>query len=385
MARPPEAIEALACALMSVYRDLGLRPLINAWGTVTAVGGSLLAPEVLDAMREAAGAYVDLHALQARAGERIAAALDVEAACVTAGAAAGLTVATAAAMTRDHPEQRARLPRASGLPDECLMLRGHRNRYDTAVAVAGARVVEVEDATGASVEELRRALSDRTALLLWMAEARSLPGSPPLAEVAAVLHEHGIPLVVDAAAEVPPRALVRQMLDEGADLVVLSGGKEVRGPQSSGMILGRRELVAACAAVAYPHHGVARGMKTDKETIVGLVAAVELFARRDEAAEQAARERMVSELVAGLAGCVDLRVRRHVLERPGIQPASIPRAYVRPLHATAAAVAERLRSGDPAVVVGVDGDEIALNPQCLTPEQVPVVVQAVIRACVLVS
>ena len=340
-----------------------------------------MAPEVLEAMRDAAGAFVDLHDLQRRAGDRIATALGVEAACVTAGAAAGLTVAAAASMTRDRPERRSQLPDAAGLPAECLMLRAHRNRYDTAIAAAGARVVDIGTEAAVTIDQVRAAITDRTAMMLFMAEAEHVPGSLALVEVAALMHERGVPVVMDAAAELPPRSGVLRMLEDGADLVVLSGGKEIRGPQSSGMILGRRELIDACTAVAYPNHGIGRGMKTDKETIVGLVAAVELFVRRDEAAVQRERERMVDEIVAALASDPRLRARRHMLTNPGIQPALIPRAYVRPLQLSAGEVAQRLREADPGVVVGVDGDELAVNPQCLTAEQVAVVVRSILRAC----
>ncbi|MCT1478087.1 aminotransferase class V-fold PLP-dependent enzyme [Microbacterium sp. p3-SID336] len=362
---------------MGVYQDLGLQPLINAWGTVTAVGGSLMAPQVLDAMREAAGAFVDLHALQRRAGERIADALEVDAACVTAGAAAGLVVA-AAACAEEAAEQR---PPDDGRPGECLMLRAHRNRYDAAVTAAGLRVVEVGSGDEVTAEELRAAVTDRTALLLFMAEAEGVAGSLPLEIVAAVMRERGVRVVVDAAAELPPRTGLARRFAAGADLVVVSGGKEIGGPQSSGMILGGVELIDRCTALAYPHHGIGRAMKTDKETIVGLMTAVELFARRDESARFAEWERRNDELLRGLRGVSGLEARRHLLTRPGIQPASIPRVYVRPLHRTAAEVAAALRTGDPAIVVGVDGDDLALNPQCLSPAQVQPLLRAVIAAC----
>lgn len=371
----------IACVSMGVYADLGVRPLINAWGTVTVVGGSLMDPRVLDAMREASTAFVDLPALQRHAGERIAKLLGVDAACVTSGAAAGLTLAAAACMTRGNPDRRAQLPDTTGLRDECLMLRVHRNRYDRAVSLSGIRVRDVAGDTDLTIDDVRAAVTDRTAMFLYMAEAETIPGSLPLRKIARVMHEHGIPVIVDAAAELPPVSGIGRRLSDGADLLVLSGGKEIGGPQSSGMILGDTELVGECAAHAYPHHGIGRGMKTDKETIVGLVTAVGLFVQRDEPARVIEWERMVAEMVAALGARDDLRVRRHVLTEPGIQPAAIPRAYVLPLRASATEVADRMLAGDPAVVVGIDGAEIALNPQCLTPKQVPLVVRAVAEAC----
>lgn len=363
---------------MSVYEDLGVRPLINAWGTVTAVGGSLMAPEVLEAMREASTAFVDLHALQRRAGERIASLLSADAACVTSGAAAGLTVSAAACMTRQAPDRRAQLPVTTGLSDECLMLRSHRNRYDKAASMSGIRILEVG---GTSIDDVRASISDRTTMFLYMAESEDVPGSLPLSVIAAVMHEHRIPVVVDAAAELPPRSNIRRYLGEGADLLVISGGKEIRGPQSSGMILGGAELIAQCAAHAYPHHGIGRGMKTDKETIVGLVKAVELFTLRDEGALFAQWERAVDDIVNALGANGDIRVRRHTPVEPGIQPTVIPRAYITPVRRSSEEVAELLLAGDPAVAVGIDRADIAINPQCLTADQIPLVIRAIEGAC----
>ncbi|GIT79724.1 hypothetical protein LLS1_13930 [Leifsonia sp. LS1] len=357
---------------MGIYDELGITPLINAWGTVTAVGGSLMAPAVVDAMREASEAFVDLHLLHRRAGVEIARMLGVEAACVTSGAAAGITIAAAASAGLGGEADR------PVLRDECVILRAHRSRYDRAVTVAGLRIVEVA-AHGAS--DLRAAVHVRTALVLYVAEAEHAPGSLPLDVVAGALEGTGVPLAVDAAAELPPRSNLRRFLDRGADLVIVSGGKEIRGPQSSGLILGRQDLIAACTAIGFPNHGIGRGMKTDKETIAGLVRAVDLYVRRDEAAQFRAWDRMVEQIVGTLDAHPLLHARRHRLREAGIQPASIPRAYVTAPALPAEELAARLRAGDPAVAVGVDGDAIAINPQCLEPDQVPALIRAIVGAC----
>lgn len=359
---------------MGIYDELGVAPLINAWGTVTAVGGSLMASEVVEAMREASLSFVDLHLLHGRAGEEIARLFGVEAACVTSGAAAGLTIAAAASRACGADGG------ASAIRDECVILRAHRSRYDQAVAIAGTRIVEVSSDAAADADDLRAALTPRTALVLYLAEAEEAPGSLALRAVAEVLAGTGVPLVVDAAAELPPRSNLRRFLDGGADLVIVSGGKQIRGPQSSGLILGRADLIARCTALCFPNHGIGRGMKTDKETIAGLVRAVDLYVRRDERAEQREWDRMVAELVEALDAHPLLRARRHTLSEPGIQPAAIPRAYVATLGTPAAEVAARLRAGDPAVAVGVDGEELAINPQCLDPRQLPALVRAIERA-----
>lgn len=364
---------------MGVYEDLGVRPLINAWGTVTAVGGSLMAPEVLEAMREASTAFVDLHELHRKAGRHIAASFGVDAACVSSGAAAGLTIAAAACLTRSKPECRGQLPDTTGLPDECVMLASHRNRYDRSILASGARIVELS--ASPTIDELRMAVSDRTAMFLYLAESESVPESLSLSAIGAAMSELGVPVVVDAAAELPPRSNLVRYLRQGADLVLVSGGKEIRGPQSSGLILGDSELIAECTAHSFPNHGIGRGMKTDKETIVGLVKAVDLYIQRDEDAQLWVWHGMVDEIVASLSFHPHVRARGGTLRSPGIQPAVIPRAYLTPLRRSAEEVAARLRAGDPAVVVGLVEGELAVNPQCLTPEQIPMLIQAVGGAC----
>src|SRR4051812_4481749 len=172
---------------VGVYEDLGVRPLINGWGTVTAVGGSLMSPEVMEAMREASTAFVDLHELHRKAGASIASDLGVAAACVTSGAAAGLTIAAAACMTLGVPERRLQLPDTTGLPDECLIGSRHRNRYDRAVSVSGARLVELPAWPAATIDDVRRAVTGRTAMFLYLAESESVPGLPSFSAVAAVM------------------------------------------------------------------------------------------------------------------------------------------------------------------------------------------------------
>jgi L-seryl-tRNA(Ser) seleniumtransferase len=366
---------------MNIYEELGVRPLINAWGTVTAVGGSRMAPSVIEAMREASASFVDLHALHQRAGEAIATMLGVDAACVTSGAAAGITIAAAACMTRGHADRRTRLPDTSGMPNECLMLRAHRNRYDRAASLSGVRMAEVAGSLAPTIDDVRASVTERTALFLYMAESASVPGSLALSNVVAVLRESAIPVVVDAAAELPPNSSLTDYINQGADLVLISGGKEIRGPQSSGMILGESALIAECIAHCFPNHGIGRGMKTDKETIAGLVRAVELFVRRDEHAEFAAWERMVDEIVVVLDAEPSLHARRGFPRGPGIQPMVIPRAYVAPLRRPAQDAVARLWAGDPAVAVGVDGGELAINPQCLNPDEVPMLIDALVKAC----
>jgi L-seryl-tRNA(Ser) seleniumtransferase len=365
---------------MGVYEELGVKPMINAWGTITKVGGSRMHPDVLEAMTEASRSFVDIHVLLDRAGQAIARMIGVEAAAITSGASAGLAIAAAACLARTDPARILQLPDTTSMPDEALVLKAHRVLYDQALRLTGVRMVEVGVASFASLEQVEAAISERTAMFFYSAESASSRGSLPLAEIAAILKPHHIPLIVDAAAELPPKSNLTAFLDAGADLVVFSGGKEIRGPQSSGLILGDQEKIGWCRANSYPEHNVGRSMKVDKETIVGLVKAVELFTQRDY--DQIYRDwgRMVDSLVEALGEVTGLEVRRGLPTQPGIQPADIPRAYCRPHHTTAAVLQQRLREGQPAVLAGVEGDELALNPQTLDVEEIPAVAAAVIAA-----
>jgi L-seryl-tRNA(Ser) seleniumtransferase len=364
---------------MTIYEQIGVRPVLNAWGTVTRAGGSRMDPRVLDAMAEASRHFVDMGELHAAASAEVARLLGSEAGCITCGAAAGLTIATAACIAGTDPARVLQLPDTSGMRDEVIVLKSHRILYDQAVRLAGARFVEVGVTSSARIDQVLAAVTDRSAMLLYVAEAVPLRGSLPLSEITAALRGTGIPVVVDAAAELPPMRNLRAFFDDGADLVVFSGGKELRGPQSSGVILGRSELVAACAANAFPEYGVGRALKTDKETIAGLVRAVELFVERDEDADHARWERMTRRMVAAIGEHPSCEAREGYPTEPGVQPAGIPRAYISAT-VPAADLLVRLRAATPAVIASLDGDELVLNPQCLADDELEAVIAAVLSA-----
>lgn len=209
-------------------------------------------------------------------------------------------------------------------------------------------------------------MGERTAFLFFAAESAAVRGSLPFADLARVAHRAGVPVLVDAAAELPPVENVTSFLDQGADLVVFSGGKEVRGPQSSGFVAGSEQYIRCCDANAFPNHALGRTMKMDKETIVGLVRAVELWAERDYAEVQAEWEAMVDDLLAALTKLPGVVAERGYPTEPGIQPTVVPRAYVRHATLSAAELRDRLRARPRSVAVGVEGGRLAVNPQCLT-------------------
>lgn len=355
---------------MDIYEQLGVRKLINACGPLTRFGGSLMPSEVMDAVAEANRAFVDIEELQRKAGERIAQLLGVEAALVTAGAAAGLALAAAACMAGADPFKARQLPDTTGMKDEIVILRCHRIHYDQAVRLAGARFVEVGYADWSTLEDVQPFVHDQTAAILYVAKAETVAGSVPLAEIIALGHSRNVPVIVDAADELPPMTNLRRFVAMGADLVLFSGGKDLRGPQASGLIVGKKALVEACAVHNCPNYGVGRPMKVAKETIIGLLKAIELYLQQDFDAEMRAWERKRDYLVEQLSTLSHVRVSPHQPIAPG-SPASyyLPAVYItideRRLGLTVDQVIDQLREGEPGIVVDRSETGIVLRIQMM--------------------
>ena len=273
--------------MSNIYERLGVRRLINARGTHTRLGGTLMRPEVVAAMQEAAGAYVVLDELQDRASEVIARATGAEAGMVTGGAEAGILFGTAAILAGTDPARIAQLPDTTGMKDEAIMHRAHRNGYDHAVRAAGARIVDVGYGSSTLPYQLKAAINDRTALVVYLMSPWASRGALSLAETCEIAHEANVPVLVDAAAMLPPHTSLTRFIAEGADLVTFSGGKGLMGPQSSGILAGRADLIRAARVNASPYHSVGRSAKAAKEDIVGLIVALESYMQRDHDADQA--------------------------------------------------------------------------------------------------
>jgi D-glucosaminate-6-phosphate ammonia-lyase len=323
---------------MDAYARFGVPTVINACGTVTRLGAGMMHPEVLAAMAEAAGSSVDMLQLQAGASRVIAQSTGAAAGIVTCGASAALLVGAAACLTGLDPARMNALPEVPEGRCEFIVVRSQRNMYDRALRVAGVRLIEVGIAdrySGAGVRdatawEIEAAIGPRTAAICWLAQPMSLP---PLPEVARVAREHGVPVLVDAAAQLPPRANLRRFIEEGADLVAFSGGKAIGGPQASGILCGRADLVSAAlvqmldldvlpqqwrappefAPLAQmrglPQHGIGRSCKAGKEEIIGLLVALERFVAADEAAQYAEWRGTLEAIVAAAGNPNGVRFR----------------------------------------------------------------------------
>jgi L-seryl-tRNA(Ser) seleniumtransferase len=327
---------------------------------------------------------VDLHELHRAAGRRIAELVGVEAAHVSACASAGITLMAAACMAGKDQAKIARLPATSGMKNRFIVHRAHRNPFDHALQVAGGEFLEI----AAAVSELERALGDDKVAAVYYTYAWFCAGEAlPLREVAEVAHRYGVPVIVDAAGQVPPAENLSRFVAEGADLVVFSGGKSIRGPQSSGVILGGKDLIEACALNDSPHvECIGRGMKAAKEEIVGLVKAIELYLRKDHAAEMAVWEQRVSVIKRILETMEGIRAERAVPVGVGYLIPYVAVAWdERELGATHEQVAQRLREQEPRIVVrlvdartpGVERPQIWIHVHSLQEGEEVIVAQRV--------
>jgi len=393
----------------TVFDELGVAELVNAAGTKTRFGGTRLRAEAADAMRDATDSFVRISDLQARASKLISEVTHAEAGYVVTGASAALTVGAAACLATDDFGVMSRLPDTHGIADEIIMARAHRTAYDHALRLAGATIVDVGTSdrnlgtasANVNLWEYEDAIGADTTAIAYIAKPAT---EPPLEDVVDLAHDHSLPVIVDAAAELPPKTNLSRFVDVGADLVAFSGGKAIRGPQATGVLAGRRELIRSVALQqldmdvvsslwdppseffddeppdAVPRHGVGRGMKVGREELVGLIRAIELFREEDEegllskwqerAARMADRLRQKSGVSVAITG--------------SDEPTEVSSAFVRLDRSVAGldaqGLARRLRNESPPVVVdytnsGTEG--VTLNPMCLTDEEVEYVINRI--------
>lgn len=375
------------------YESLGVRRRINAAGALTRLGGAVMAPEVMAAMASASRASVDIGELQDAASSRIAEATGAEAGLVTTGAAAALTLAAAASIARWDVARMAALPHAEGFPRDILIPRTHRTGYAHALAASGARLVDIghnDRGTGAGVRgleawEIETALTPSVVAMAFSVNAVSIVDLPT---AIAVCRTNNIPLIVDAAAQLPPKENLRRFIAMGVDLVAFSGGKALGGPQASGILAGRRDLVASALLQqldmdvapetwvpprlvdranlrGVPHHGIGRGFKAGKEEIVGLLTALDRFVKADDAADNAILEARLKKIAAALPVLSGLDVRLVSAQQTGRVP------VLEIAVADALTVSARLQRGDPPVHLSerhAARGVLTLDPQVLLPE-----------------
>lgn len=372
---------------MGIYKRLGVRPVINAAGDLTRLGGTLLEPEVVEAMVEAAAGFVKIEELQERAGATIARATGAEAGYVTSGAAAGLALGVAACLVGEDLDRMRALPDTSGFPRRRVAIQAsHCTDYERMFTLCGAALAVCEGEAGL-VAALGRGDVAAVAFVHERAER-----DVPVERTVALAHAHGLPVIVDAAAALPPPENLRRYSAAGADLVAFSGGKALHGPQASGILCGRADLIRSVALQhqdmdvhprllgrPVPGHGFGRPMKVGKEEIAGLVAALELYQRRDHAAERRrwdADMRQIADALADLPGVTA----RYTFPLPNRRP--LPCAMIELDEAvvgrTAAEAILALEAGEPPIVLRdqwIDRGALMVYPSNLRPGEAAIVAE----------
>lgn len=377
---------------MSIYDRFGVRTIINAKGPSTRLSGGFLDPDVAAAMTEAATYCVEMTELHAGASKVIAEITGAEAGLVTSGAAAGLLLGTAACITGLDPGKMARLPDSGGMKNEVVMVRSQRNFYDHAVRTTGARIVEVglpDRYAGAGVRdaepwEIADAITEKTAAVFYVAGGGS---QPALTEVARVAHKAGVPVIVDAAGQLPPASNLKRFLQEGADLVAFSGGKAIGGPQSSGILAGKRDLIASAVLQhldldiyweqwappkdyidkdrlrGAPQHGIGRPCKVGKEIVVGLLVALQKFVAETDESRTRRFQAIIQRLHAAMEGVDHARV--------ALTSGAVPKLelhLVKDAPRTAMELCIELERGNPSVHADpsrVKAGIVSFSPWCL--------------------
>jgi L-seryl-tRNA(Ser) seleniumtransferase len=346
------ASRAIAAAPKSAQRDyfkeLNVRPFINAAGTFTTLTASLMWPEVVEAMNYASKTFVPLNDLQEAAGMRIAELIGCEAAMITSGAAAALTVGTAACVAGKNPDWIKRIPDLSGtgMKSEVIVQKSHRYGYDHAVRNCGVKIIEVETA-----DELERAVTEKSAMMLFFNDADP-KGKIKIEEFVALGKKHNIPTFNDAAADVPPTENLSKYTKMGFDLVTFSGGKGMRGPQSAGLLLGRKDLIAAARLNCSPNSdSIGRGMKVNKEEMVGMMVAVEMYLKRDAEAEWKEWERRAKLITESVAKVPAVKAEIHVPPIANHVPTVRLTWEKAALPLTADEARKQLREGKPSIEI----------------------------------
>ena len=361
----------------ALYQRLGISPVINAASSITRLGGTRTRPETLELMAQAARVMVNIDDLNRAAGREVARLVGAEAGFVCSGAAGGLLLQAAACIAGNDPVKMRQLPNTDGLKNEIVIHTMHRFPYDQAYRAAGAKMVEFGDYLYSHPWQLEGAINERTAAVAYLCSPFSSERVMPLERVCEIAHAHDLPVIVDAASMLPPRENLYRYLRAGADMVVHSGGKGVRGPQGSGILVGRGDLIEAATLQASPAQFLGRGMKVAKEEIIGLVASLAAFVEEDEEAEMKAYRALVQPVVDALVELPGLSVTLEHDKENYLIPCAVIRFtddWRGPSRDTVAAAMEQ---GDPQVYLHQLGGprQLAVDPLNLTEEEVEIVIR----------
>lgn len=347
---PSSSFAAARKSRRNVYEELGIRPVINFRGTMTTLGASRQAPELFEAQAEAAGQFIVLEELKDAIGERLATLIGSEAALVSTGTAGAMAIGTYACVAGSDRDKIRRLPDVTGMKSEVVIQKIHRNGYDHAVRSAGVKIVEVE-----GLEELKNALNSNTAMIYHLGGTTGdweWEGHVELEDVLPAAKKAGVPVMVDAANMLPPWENIRKLAALGTDLICISGGKHIQGPQCSGILAGRKDLIDAAWMNSSPHSdSMGRPMKVGREEMVALWQAVEKYATLDFKAMDKDCLRRANWLKDQLSKIPGLRFSFTPIERTRVVRRLIVEWDEGNLGITTKQVEEQLMEGEPRIAV----------------------------------
>ncbi len=354
------------------FKELGIRTFINAAGTYTSMTGSLMPKEVIDAISYGSLEYVNLDELQDKVGERIAQLLNCEYATVSSGCFGAMSIAMAGVMSGKDPKKIKQLPDVNGLKHEVILQESHSIGYSQALTNVGAKLVKVKTS-----EDLEKAINEKTAML-WFLNANTDNGEIKWEEFISLGKKHNIPTFIDCAADVPPVENLFKFTRMGFDMVAFSGGKGLRGPQSAGLLLGRRNYIEA-ARLHTPPRGetIGRGMKVNKEEVLGMLAALELYLARDHKAEWEMWEKQIN-LISDSAKSIDgvqtiIHVPPHANHVPSLKISwDENKVKISPNE-----VREKLRNGTPSIETVGNKNEIGITTWMMVPGQEKIVAKKI--------
>ena len=376
------------------YEKYGIRRVINAAGTLTRIGGSISPPEVFRAMEDASKSFVHIPELQHWAGKIIAEATGAEAGLPTAGSSNAITLAAAACIMKGTELEKydpleletwthiiQKLPmHTEGLKTEFIVQKSDRNVYDHGVECAGGRFIEAGKDEGTTEEELDEAFNPEKTAAYYFTDVSS-EGCLTLATVARIAHKHGVPVIVDAASELPPKKNLERYISKGADLVVISGGKFIAGPNNTGILAGRRDLIKLAHLQAYPFHGIGRGSKMCRETIVGLVTALKIYLELDEEPlfkEWDKKAEWIAEQLNVIKGVeAGVTYRTTIEEKEPAWPLCYVEIDKEAFGMTEEELSNKLRAGDPSIEARARGGRLMINTQFLLEGDESIIAQRI--------
>jgi L-seryl-tRNA(Ser) seleniumtransferase len=356
-----------------IFKELGIRTFINAAGTYTAMSGSLMHDEVVDVIRSSSEEFAMIDEVQEKVGAKIAAICHAEDATVTAGCWSALVLGTAGVLTGTDMKKVAQLPNVEGIKSEVIVQKTHNHAYVHALTNTGVKIVEIETA-----EELEKAVNEKTAMM-WFLNYAAPDGKIKDKEWVALGKKHGIPTMIDMAADLPPMENLWKFNDMGFDLVCVSGGKGLRGPQSAGILMGKKDLIAAARLNAPPRGGnIGRGMKVNKEEILGMYVALEKFVSINHQKEWKMWEDHVSVIENAAKKVNGVTTKVTIPPVANVTPTLTISWDINKVKLTKDELLEKLRNGDPSIAVMGSGDSsINITVWMLKPGQEKVVAKRV--------